>query len=258
MKKTSNKESKKKVEKSKSSGKADEEGAKKKAKTVLARAKNLEKELERKEKSGKTEQFVKISKTEPKKLLLPADDYKKAAVVFGTKVITGHMEPYVYKRRADGLAIIDVEKTDKKIRNAINFLSRFDGKDILVFCKREAGWQAAQKFGEITGARIFVRRYPAGIITNPSLPNFFEPKILLVVDPWIDKNAIFDAIRIGIPVISFCDTNNVTNNIDLVIPCNNKSKSSLALVFYLLAKGYAKEKDLPFNAKPEDFGLEAN
>ena len=167
------------------------------------------------------------------------------------------MEKYVYKRRADGLAIIDVEKTDEKIKAAINFLAQFKPGDILVFCKREVGWKAAEKFGEITKARVFTRRYPSGIITNPTLPNFFEPKVLFVVDPWIDKNAIFDALRIGIPVISICDTNNVTNNIDLVIPANNKAKTSLALIFYLITKGFAKAKGIPFKAKLEDFDADS-
>lgn len=188
-----------------------------------------------------------------KKLLISAEEYKAASVIVGTKVITGYMEQYVYKRRADGLAIIDVEKTDQKIQAAASFLAQFEPKDILAFCKREAGWQPLEKFGEVTGARVFIRRYPAGTITNPSLITFFEPKVLMTVDPWIDKNAIFDAQRIGIPVLSICDTNNVTNNLDLVIPANNKTKSSIAIVFYLIAKGYTKARGLPFKAKIEDF-----
>ena len=185
-------------------------------------------------------------RTKEKKLLISAEEYKAASVIVGTKVITGYMEQYVYKRRADGLAIIDVEKTDHKIQAAANFLAQFEPKDILAFCKREAGWKPLEKFGEVTGARVFIRRYPAGTITNPTLPTFFEPKVLITVDPWIDKNAIFDAQRIGIPVLSICDTNNVTNNLDLVIPANNKTKSSIAIIFYLIAKGYAKARGLPF------------
>lgn len=199
---------------------------------------------------------LKVIKEKAKKLLIPTEDYKRAAVIIGTKVITGYMEQYVYKRRADGLAIIDVEKTDAKIQNAINFLIQFEPKDILVFCKREAGWKAVDQLGKTIGVRAFVRRYPAGTITNPTLPDFFEPKILLVVDPWIDKNALNDAVRIGIPVISICDTNNVTNNLDLVIPANNKTASSIGLIFYLIAKSYAKAKGLPFEAELEDFGVE--
>ncbi len=208
---------------------------------------------ERKESASARTKEKGKEKSKEKKLLISAEDYKAASVIVGTKVITGYMEQYVYKRRADGLAIIDVEKTDQKIQAAANFLAQFEPKDILAFCKREAGWQPLEKFGEVTGARVFIRRYPAGTITNPTLPTFFEPKVLITVDPWIDKNAIFDAQRIGIPVLSICDTNNVTNNLDLVIPANNKTKSSIAIIFYLIAKGYTKVRGLPFKAKIEDF-----
>lgn len=230
------------------------EQLKQRAETKAITATKATKEKKEEITKEKAKQAPKLTKESAKKLLIPAEDYKNAAAIFGTKVITGYMEEYVYKRRADGLAIINVEKTDAKIQAASNFLAQFDAKDILVFCKREAGWKAAEKFQEITGARVFIRRYPSGNITNPGLPDFFEPKVLLVIDPWIDKNAIFDAMRIGIPVISLCDTNNVTNNVDLVVPCNNKTKTSIGLVFYLITKGYAKAKGLPFKAKLEDFG----
>ena len=88
-----------------------------------------------------------------------------------------------------------------------------------------------------------------------------EIKILLVVDPWPDRNAINDAIKVGVPVVALCDTNNQSNNIDLVVPCNNKGKKSLGLFFYILAKEFMKnksmiKKDSDFKKTAEDFTSE--
>ncbi len=58
--------------------------------------------------------------------------------------------------------------------------------------------------------------------------------------------------QVGIPVIALCDTNNQANNIDLVIPCNNKGKKSLGLVFYILAREYQARRGLITNV--DDFG----
>jgi small subunit ribosomal protein S2 len=111
-------------------------------------------------------------------------------------------------------------------------------------------------FGKLTGARVYAGRYPPGILTNPNLENYFEPKILLVTDSWPDRNAINDALSIGIPIIALCDTNNQANNIDLVIPCNNKGKKSLGLFFWILTREFLKRKGQlkgEFKEKIEDF-----
>jgi len=105
---------------------------------------------------------------------------------------------------------------------------------------------------------VFAGRYPPGILTNSDLENFIEVKVIFVTDPWPDRNAIKDALNIGIPVIALCDTNNQSNNIDLVLPCNNKGKKSLGLLFYILAKEYMKKRglikeDKEFKASIEDF-----
>lgn len=183
-------------------------------------------------------------------LLISNDDYLKSGVHIGTKFRTKYMENFIYKTRPDGLSVLNVQKIDERIKMAGNMLSNYDPKDILIVCRRETGWKAVRLFAELTGCKFFAGRYPPGVMTNSALKNFIEAKIILVADAWPDKNAVEDALKIGIPVIALCDTNNQANNIDLVIPCNNKGKKSLGLVFYLLAKLYTSKRGM---IAPEDF-----
>ena len=185
--------------------------------------------------------------------LIPLEDYIKCAVHLGTKVITPHMKKYVYKRRADGLAVINTALIDEKLRDAIDLIIKYDVKDIYLVCKREAGWSAAKKFAEVTGIKTFTKKYPPGITTNLELEDFFENELTIICDPWIDKNALRDTARLKKPVLSLCDTNNYTTNVTNIIPCNNKSKKSVGCVLYILAREYNKAKKIPFNAELEDF-----
>jgi small subunit ribosomal protein S2 len=123
-------------------------------------------------------------------------------------------------------------------------LSNYAPEDILVVSRRENGWKPVRMFAKLTGAKFFAGRYSPGVMTNPQLKDFVEAKIMFVTDAWPDKNAINDAQKIGIPVIALCDTNNQSNGIDLVVPCNNKGKKSLGLVYYLLTKEFMKQKGL--------------
>ena len=185
--------------------------------------------------------------------LIPLEDYIKCAVHLGTKVITPHMKKFVYKRRADGLAVINTAMIDEKLREAIKFLSEYNPEQVYIVCKREAGWPAAQKFADVTGMRIFTKKYPSGITTNLELEDFFEAELTVICDPWIDKNALNDTAKLKKPVLSLCDTNNYTTNVTNIIPCNNKSKKSVGCILYILARGYAKAKKLPFDYSLEDF-----
>ena len=161
------------------------------------------------------------------------------------------MENFIYKTRSDGLSVLNLSKIDERIKICISFLSQYDPKDILIVSRRENGWKPIRLMTEITGIKSFAGRYPPGILTNPGLSNFIEKKVLLVTDAWPDRNAINDAMIVGIPVIALCDTNNQANNIDLVVPCNNKGKKSLGLFFYILTREYLKAKGIIKNN--EDF-----
>ena len=174
--------------------------------------------------------------------LIPLDNYLKVGLHIGTKFKTKYMEPFIYKIRNDGLAVMNVKKIDERITTASKFISQYEPKDILVVCRRENGWKSVKLFGRLTGVRVIAGRYRPGMLTNSKLDNFSETKLLMVVDPWPDKNAVLDAVKVGIPVIALCDTNNEANFLDLMVPCNNKGKKSLGLLFWVLAKEYLKSR----------------
>ena len=191
-------------------------------------------------------------------LLVPQDSYLKAGIHIRTKFKTKYMEKFIYKTRPDGLSVLNLKKIDERLRILTKFLARYDPEYILVVSRRENGWKPLKKFGAVTGARVIAGRYPPGILTNPALENYTEAKVVLVTDAWPDKNAVKDAAQVGVPVVALCDTNNQANNIDLVIPCNNKGKKSLGLLFMILAREYLilrnqikSEKE--FKYKLEDF-----
>jgi len=190
--------------------------------------------------------------------LVPQDQYLKSGIHIGTKFKTKYMDQFIYKTRPDGLSVLNLQKIDERLKITANLLAQYAPEDILIVSRRENGWKPLRKLHKLTGINIFAGRYPPGITTNANLENFMEVKIIMVTDPWPDRNAIKDALKIGVPIIALCDTNNQTNNIDLVLPCNNKGKKSLGLIFYILTKEYMKKKEMikedkDFKASLEDF-----
>jgi len=179
-----------------------------------------------------------------RELLVLLDDYVKTGIHLGTKVITPDMKEFVYRRRADSIGVLNTTLIDEKIKKAIDFLSKYSPEDIVLVCKREAGWPAARLFSEVTGIKTFTKKYPAGMMTNTGLETFYEPEVIIVCDPWIDKNALGDAIKTNKKVIMLADTNNFIAKADLIIPCNNKGSKSLGLIFYLLARGYLEKRKI--------------
>ncbi|MGC8569165.1 MAG: 30S ribosomal protein S2 [Nitrososphaeria archaeon] len=181
-----------------------------------------------------------------------------SGIRIGTNVATKHMKPFVARRREDGLNILDINKILSRIEVAGKFLSRFDPKRVLIYTSREAAYTPIMKFAELTGVNYHLGRLLPGTLTNPYLPNYKNVDVVMVVDPAVDKQAIEEAIRVNIPVIAICDTNNVCNYVDLIIPGNNRGRKALAMIFWLLARSYlinsgALQPNEPIKYTPADF-----
>lgn len=181
---------------------------------------------------------------EEEQLLVPLDKYLKAGLHIGTKFKTKYMAPFIYKVRPDGLSVLNVQKINDRIEVAAKFMARYASEDIIVACRRENGWKAVEIFSKYTKIRALIGRYSPGMLINPSSREFTEAKLLVVADPWPDRNIVRDANKIGIPIIALCDTNNTANDVDLVVPCNNKGKKSLGLLFYILTREYMRLRKL--------------
>lgn len=189
-----------------------------------------------------------------KKLLLPREKYLSAGVHIGMTSKTADMRRFIYKVRPNGLAVLNVGLLDRRISHVADFLA--GRSDILVVSRKENGQEAVKKFAEAIGAKAITGRFMPGSLTNPTYREFFEPEVLIVADPLADKQSIKEAVEMRIPIIGLADTFNETSFIDIVLPCNNKGKKSLALVFWLLAKLVMEKRDpsAKFELTPEDFG----
>ena len=191
-------------------------------------------------------------------LLLPRDTLLSAGTHIGTRMKTRDMEQFIYRIRPDGLFVLDVKKTDKRIRITAKFLARFEPLKIAAAAARLYAQEPVRKFCEVTGANPIVGRFIPGLLSNPLYPNRIEPDVLIVSDPRADSQAVREASSVGIPIVALCSTDNDFSGVDLVISTNNKGRRALAIVYWLLARQILRErgelpldKDLPLTV--EDF-----
>jgi small subunit ribosomal protein S2 len=189
-----------------------------------------------------------------REMLVEKEKYLENGVHIGTSSKTNDMKRFIYKTMPNGLTVLNLSTLDERIGVAADFLARH--KNILVVGRKVN--KPIEIFTKITGARSITGRFMPGSLTNPSFRNFFEPDVVVITDPFIDKQVLKEALDIRIPVVAFCNTFNQTAYIDLVVPCNNKGKKSLAMVFFLLSREIQKarkeiEKNEDFKYKIEDF-----
>jgi len=176
----------------------------------------------------------------------------------GTQVKTKFMIPFITKASPEGLYMLDLDITLEKIKTAAKFINRIGTNKLIVCSGRQYANTPIEKFCEMLDAKKLLGRFLPGTLTNPSLPYYIEPKLVLISDPQVDEQAIIEATNAGIPTIGIANTDNITSKLDVVIPANNRGRKALATVYWLLVRqilierGELKEGD-PMKYEIDDF-----
>ncbi len=179
---------------------------------------------------------------EEEAMLMTKENYLSHGIHIGTRTATADMRPFIYRVRSDGLFVLDVRATDTRIKIAARFIARYPAESVVIFSARQYGQAPVRKFAEVTGCIAYPGRFIPGSLMNPSLSTYIEPELIVLTDPRADKQPLTEANQVGIPVIALLDTDSTMSGVDLVIPCNNKGRRSLAAVYWLLARQILRER----------------
>ncbi|MCL5949416.1 MAG: 30S ribosomal protein S2 [Candidatus Bathyarchaeota archaeon] len=185
---------------------------------------------------------IQVPQAPEETLLLPRDTLLSAGIHIGTRMKTLDMEPFIYRVRPDGLFVLDVKKTDDRIRVTGKFLSRYEPARVAIAATRLYAHEPVKKFCQLTGATPLIGRFIPGQLSNPQYSSRIDPEVILVCDPRADAQAVKEASKVGIPIVALCSTDNEFSGVDLVIPTNNKGRRALAVVFWLLARQVLRER----------------
>ena len=163
--------------------------------------------------------------------MIDREEYLKRGVHIGTKSQHKDMEDYIFHVKKNQLAVINLTKTDQQIREAGEFLSDYEPDTILFVGRKPEATEAIEKLSDALGTDSMTGRFMPGSLTNPQSENFTEPEIIVTTDPEIDAQAIQEAADTNVPVISIADSENRLDNIDIVIPANNKGEKARGMGF---------------------------
>ena len=202
----------------------------------------------------------------------------EAGVHFGhqTRRWNPKMAPYIYTER-NGIYIIDLQKTVKKLEEAYNFVRSVSesGQNILFVGTKKQAQEAIKEEASRCGGYYVNARWLGGMMTNfktmqadgtfdmlpkkevmkhlaeiEKLEKYLGgvkemkklPGALFIVDTRKERNAIAEAHKLGIPVVAIADTNCDPDEIDYPIPGNDDAIRAIKLISSVMANAMIEGK----------------
>jgi len=195
-------------------------------------------------------------------LAITEDDITKmlaATTHIGSDNSETTMEQYIFKKKTDGINIINLKKTWEKLLLAARAIAAIENpQDVFVVATRATTQRAVLKFARYVGCSSIAGRFTPGAFTNQIQAAFREPRLLLITDPRSDHQPVTEGSYANIPIVAFANVDSPTKFIDIAIPCNNKSPQSIGLMWWMLAREVLRlrgsiSRDLPWEIMPDLF-----
>jgi len=195
-------------------------------------------------------------------LAISEDDVTKmlaACTHIGSDNSETTMEQYIFKKKTDGVNIINLKKTWEKLVLAARAIAAVENPlDVFVVASRPMAQRAVLKFARYIGCSSIAGRFTPGAFTNQAQAAFREPRLLLISDPRADQQPVCEASYANIPIMALCNVDSPTKFIDIAVPCNNKAGNSMGLMWWFLAREVLRlrgsiSRDMPWEVMPDLF-----